>query len=91
MVVNDFMDTFLLPVNKNVDCFHTTDAGSIPENLPTISSTCTPMVGLLIQGGPLDIDHVVDLLRRKVPVLVVQGSGLGADLISFVYFEKINQ
>nr|XP_022342149.1 transient receptor potential cation channel subfamily M member 1-like isoform X1 [Crassostrea virginica] len=66
------------------------NAGSIPENLPTISSTCTPMVGLLIQGGPLDIDHVVDLLRRKVPVLVVQGSGLGADLISFVYFEKIN-
>lgn len=69
-----------------------TDAGSsIPENLPVITSTCNPMVGLLIQGGPIDIDHVVDLLRRKVPVLVVQGTGLGADLISFVYFEKIHQ
>eukprot|EP00105_Crassostrea_gigas_P035510 XP_019919658.1 PREDICTED: transient receptor potential cation channel subfamily M member 1 [Crassostrea gigas] len=68
----------------------TLNAGSIPENLPTISSTCTPMVGLLIQGGPIDIDHVVDLLRRKVPVLVVQGSGQAADLLSFVYFEKVN-
>lgn len=67
------------------------DAGSIPENLPTISSTCTPMVGLLIQGGPIDIDHVVDLLRRQVPVLVVQGSGQAADLLAFVYFEKVNQ
>ncbi|XP_061181423.1 transient receptor potential cation channel subfamily M member 1-like [Saccostrea echinata] len=66
------------------------DAGSIPENLTMITSTCTPMVGLLIQGGPLDIDHVVDLLRRKVPVLVLQGTGLGADLIAFVYFEKIH-
>ncbi|XP_048781107.2 transient receptor potential cation channel subfamily M member-like 2 isoform X2 [Ostrea edulis] len=69
----------------------TLNAGSsIPENLPVITSTCNPMVGLLIQGGPIDIDHVVDLLRRKVPVLVVQGTGLGADLISFVYFEKIH-
>lgn len=59
--------------------------------MPTISSTCTPMVGLLIQGGPIDIDHVVDLLRRQVPVLVVQGSGQAADLLSFVYFEKVNQ
>lgn len=49
------------------------------------------MVGLLIQGGPIDIDHVVDLLRRKVPVLVLQGSGQAADLLSFVYFEKVNQ
>ncbi|XP_062600329.1 transient receptor potential cation channel subfamily M member 6-like [Saccostrea cucullata] len=55
-----------------------------------ITCTSTPMVGLLIQGGPLDIDHVVDLLRRKVIVLVLQGTGLGADLIAFVYFEKVH-
>lgn len=54
-----------------------------------ISSTSTPMVGLLIQGGPIDIEHVVDLLRKKVPVLVVKGSGLAADLVAFVFNEKL--
>lgn len=47
------------------------------------------MVGLLIQGGPIDIEHVVDLLRKKVPVLVVKGSGLAADLVAFVFNEKL--
>lgn len=56
-----------------------------------ISSTSTPMVGLLIQGGPIDIEHVVDLLRKKVPVLVVKGSGLAADLVAFVFNEKLTQ
>lgn len=89
-------ERLLMPIGRGkryrkVQMFDPTlNAGSIPENLPTISSTCTPMVGLLIQGGPIDIDHVVDLLRRQVPVLVVQGSGQAADLLSFVYFEKVN-
>lgn len=61
------------------------------DNSDIISSTSTPMVGLLIQGGPIDIEHVVDLLRKKVPVLVVKGSGLAADLLAFVFNEKLTQ
>lgn len=61
------------------------------DNSDIISSTSTPMVGLLIQGGPIDIEHVVDLLRKKVPVLVVKGSGLAADLVAFVFNEKLTQ
>ncbi|XP_055996761.1 transient receptor potential cation channel subfamily M member-like 2 [Ostrea edulis] len=65
------------------------DAAAFFNHSDIISSTCTPMVGLLIQGGPVDIEHVVDLLRRKVPVLIVKGTGLAADLIAFVFNEKM--
>ncbi|XP_062585972.1 transient receptor potential cation channel subfamily M member 3-like [Saccostrea cucullata] len=65
------------------------DASFLHNHSDIISGTCTPMVGLLIQGGPIDIEHVVDLLRKRVPVLVVKGSGLAADLVAFVFNEKI--
>lgn len=45
------------------------------------------MVGLLVQGGPLEVDHVAELLKRKVPVVVMKGTGLAADLIAFAYLE----
>ncbi|XP_033743894.1 transient receptor potential cation channel subfamily M member 1-like [Pecten maximus] len=60
---------------------------SVPDDLQIISSTCTPMVGLLVQGGPLEMDHVAELLKRNVPVVVMKGTGLAADLISFAYLE----
>ena len=52
-----------------------------------VSSITTPVVGLLVQGGPPDIDHILWLLKKKIPVVVIQGSGLAADLISFAYKE----
>ena len=67
------------------------EASAFLEHSDIISSTFTPMVGLLIQGGPIDIEHVVDLLRKRVPVLVVKGTGLAADLVSFAFNEKIIQ
>ena len=54
-----------------------------PESVPT----ATPLVGLLVQGGPPDIDHILWLLKKKIPVVVIQGSGLAADLIAFAYRE----
>ena len=45
----------------------------------------------MIQGGPIDIEHVVDLLRKRVPVLLVKGTGLAADLVAFATNEKIIQ
>ena len=47
----------------------------------------TPVVGMLVQGGPPDIDHILWLLKKQIPVVVIQGSGLAADLISFAYTE----
>lgn len=85
-VKNMVLGFFLLTDMEDASAFlHDTGNSDI------ISSTSTPMVGLLIQGGPIDIEHVVDLLRKKVPVLVVKGSGLAADLLAFVFNEKLTQ
>ncbi|KAL5012140.1 hypothetical protein ScPMuIL_010691 [Solemya velum] len=46
-----------------------------------------PMVGLLIQGGPLEVERALDMLKRKIPVIVFKGSGYAADLIAFTYEE----
>lgn len=83
-VKNMVLGVFLLTDMEDASAF-------LHDNSDIISSTSTPMVGLLIQGGPIDIEHVVDLLRKKVPVLVVKGSGLAADLVAFVFNEKLTQ
>ncbi|KAK7479220.1 hypothetical protein BaRGS_00029564, partial [Batillaria attramentaria] len=53
---------------------------------PEIEMT-TPVIGLLVQGGPPDIDHVLLLLKKKIPVVVIQGSGCAADLVAFAHQE----
>ncbi|CAL1530212.1 unnamed protein product, partial [Lymnaea stagnalis] len=49
------------------------------------STSSKPLIGLLIQGGPEDIDHVLALLRKNVPVIVVGGQGKAAGLLAFAY------
>ena len=62
------------------------DEGS-PEDRQIITCTSTPFVGLLIQGSPSDIEHVCNLIKMKVPVVIVKGTGLATDLFSFAYDE----
>ncbi|OWA49889.1 putative Transient receptor potential cation channel subfamily M member 3 [Hypsibius exemplaris] len=46
-----------------------------------------PMVCILIQGGPAEIDQVLYYLNDNVPVIVIKGTGLMADLLAFAYEE----
>ena len=52
-----------------------------------ITATSTPLVGLLVQGSPSDIEHVCDLVKIKVPVVILKGTGAAADLFSFTIDE----
>ncbi|XP_076098368.1 transient receptor potential cation channel subfamily M member-like 2 isoform X1 [Mytilus galloprovincialis] len=52
-----------------------------------ITGTTTPLVGLLIQGGRTDIEHVCDLIKIKVPIVILKGTGSAADLFSFAHDE----
>ncbi|KAI8793689.1 protein ced-11 [Biomphalaria glabrata] len=45
----------------------------------------TPLIGLLKDGGLEDIDHVLALLRKNVPVIVICGQGKAAGLLAFAY------
>lgn len=86
-----FLTCFWILTSLQLCLIDSEEASAFLENSDIISGTFTPMVGLLIQGGPIDIEHVVDLLRKRVPVLLVKGTGLAADLVAFATNEKIIQ
>ena len=50
-----------------------------------------PVVGLLIQGSPRNIDHVLYYLHNKMPIVVLKGSGGLADVIGFAYEELLER
>ncbi|XP_059174612.1 transient receptor potential cation channel subfamily M member-like 2 isoform X2 [Physella acuta] len=45
----------------------------------------TPLIGVLIQGGLDDIDRVMTLLRKNIPVIVIGGQGKAASLLAFAF------
>lgn len=51
------------------------------------SDNFIPVVALLVQGSPKNIDHVLFYLQNKMPVVVLKGSGGMADMIGYVYEE----
>lgn len=51
------------------------------------SPAAVPVVGLLVQGGPKSIDHILFFLKNRMPVLVLKGLGGAADLVAFCYEE----
>ncbi|XP_055336470.1 transient receptor potential cation channel subfamily M member 3-like [Paramacrobiotus metropolitanus] len=46
-----------------------------------------PLICILIQGGPAEIDQVLYYLNDNIPVMVIKGTGLMADLLAFAYEE----
>ena len=50
-----------------------------------------PVVGLLVQGSPRNIDHVLYYLQNKMPIVVLKGSGGIADVIAFTYEEMMDR
>ena len=50
-----------------------------------------PLVALLLQGGPPEIQQVWTYLKNRTPVVVVKGSGLAADIFAYLYEEVTNR
>ena len=50
-----------------------------------------PVVGLLVQGSPKNIDHVLFYIQNKMPVVILKGSGGLADMIGYVYEEILEK
>ena len=58
---------------------------------PVSSQNKIPVVGLLIQGSPRNIDHVLYYVHNKMPLVVIKGSGGLADVIGFAYEELLER
>ena len=50
-----------------------------------------PLIGLLVQGSPKSVDHILMYLKNMTPVVVMKGSGGLADIISFAYEEYLER
>eukprot|EP00043_Microstomoeca_roanoka_P012869 m.125275 g.125275 ORF g.125275 m.125275 type:complete len:1533 (-) comp15614_c1_seq2:98-4696(-) len=44
-----------------------------------------PVVTIVVQGGPGTLQTALQAVRQKTPLVVVDGSGLAADLIAYAY------
>lgn len=47
-----------------------------------------PVVLLVLEGGVNTLKTVLEALRKKTPVVVIQGSGRAADFIAMAYKEN---
>ena len=50
-----------------------------------------PVVGLLVQGSPRGVDHVLTYLNDKMPVVILKGSGGVADLLAYAFEELVER
>ena len=50
-----------------------------------------PVVGLLVQGQPSNIDHVLFYLQNKMPVIVLKGFGGLSEMVAFTCEELIGK
>lgn len=57
---------------------------------PVIKKT-VPVVGLLVQGSPRGVDHVLTYLTNKMPVVLLKGSGGVADLLAYAFEELLER
>ncbi|RUS70802.1 hypothetical protein EGW08_021437, partial [Elysia chlorotica] len=47
----------------------------------------TPVVGLMLQGGPAEIERVLWLLKKQVPVVVINRQGSASGLLAYAFKE----
>lgn len=50
-----------------------------------------PVVLLVLEGGPNTIRTMSELIKKKIPAVVVEGSGRAADVVAFAYSHTIKE
>ncbi|KAK0055225.1 transient receptor potential cation channel subfamily M member-like 2, partial [Biomphalaria pfeifferi] len=72
---------------QHVDLKRKERAAGFSLNSESKNMKHTPMVGLLIQGGPQEIDRVLWLLKKQHPVVVIRKKGFASGLIAYACYE----
>ena len=68
------------------------DSGSDTQHQMDVATENTiPVVGLLVQGSPRSIDHILFYLQNKMPIVVLKGTGGIADVIAYAYEEILER
>ncbi|XP_071041740.1 transient receptor potential cation channel subfamily M member-like 2 isoform X2 [Parasteatoda tepidariorum] len=75
---------FLLKLEDAFKGFHSTNT-EVTDCYETISPV--PILAVLVQGDLQSIHYVLSHLRRKLPLLIIGGSGGLADVLAYTYYE----
>ncbi|XP_055345024.1 transient receptor potential cation channel subfamily M member 2-like [Paramacrobiotus metropolitanus] len=51
----------------------------------TVAHQQIPVVAVLVQGGPVELDHVLTYLKNNVPVIIIKGTGFIADILAATF------
>ena len=50
-----------------------------------------PVVLLVLEGGPNTVRTMCELIKKKIPAVVVDGSGRAADVVAYAYSHTIKK
>lgn len=67
------------------------DQNDITERSEPIIKNVVPVVGLLVQGSPRGVNHVLTYLNDKMPIVILKGSGGIADLLAYAFEELVER
>ena len=50
-----------------------------------------PVVLLVLEGGPNTVRTMCELIKKKIPAVVVEGSGRAADVVAYAYSHTVKK
>ena len=61
----------------------------ILNNKFLLGSIEVPVVMLVLEGGPGTVKTMTEAIKKKIPTVVIDGSGRAADVVAFAYKHTI--
>ena len=62
---------------------------SILNDKYLVGSIEVPVVMLVLEGGPGTVKTMTEAIKKKIPAVVIDGSGRAADVVAFAYKHTI--
>ncbi|KAF8777652.1 Phosphatidylinositol-glycan biosynthesis class like protein [Argiope bruennichi] len=78
------VNRFLLKLEDAFRGFHSGTSDDVSTFLP---SSPVPVIAVLVQGNLNSVHYILAHLKRKLPILVIRGSGGLADILAYAYYE----
>ncbi|GFT22343.1 transient receptor potential cation channel subfamily M member 2 [Nephila pilipes] len=79
------VNRFLLKLEDALRGFYESTSGE--ETNTFIPTSPVPVIAILVQGNINAVHYILAHLKRKLPILIIRGSGGLADILAYAYYE----
>ncbi|GFY38635.1 transient receptor potential cation channel subfamily M member 2 [Trichonephila inaurata madagascariensis] len=79
------VNRFLLKLEDALRGFYQSTSGDETSTFLPFSSV--PVIAILVQGNINAVHYILAHLKRKLPILIIRGSGGLADILAYAYYE----